>query len=63
MYAPRILNDPVRCRFSHLSHRTADPVGQSAGVVQRGVPDDVLEQRGGGLDVGTGDETSAADME
>ena len=57
MYAPRILNEPVRCRFSHLSHtgpptRSASPRECHSGRV----PDDVGEQLGRRLDVGTADQ-------
>ena len=57
VYAPRILNDPVRWRFSHLSHtgpptRSARPREWCSGVCRT----TSCEQRGGGLDLGTADE-------
>ena len=51
-YAPRILNDPVRCRFSHLNlHRPADPLRQAPRALQRGAARHAFEQVTGPLDV------------
>ena len=53
MYAPRILNEPVRCRFSHLSRRRRRPRRRGARDPAIGVRAATpLEQLAGGLDVG-----------
>ena len=53
VYAPRILNEPVRWRFSHFSqHRPTAPRREVAGARDRRLRDDPGEERAGGLHVG-----------